>query len=232
MLVDMIALGLAEDIDNDVVKQIEQFISYDKRKKVAKFKFKKDRLRSIFGEIMMRIIVCGMTHVTNNDIFYTYNEYGKPLLTNPTGLFYNISHSGDWVICAVDDSPIGVDVEAMEPIDMDIAKRFFSNDEYRFLMEISEEKRLTYFYKIWTLKESYIKAEGMGMSLALDSFSILPYENEIQFKNCFGDRIDFFSGFLDEKTAFGVCTQRSKQIKIVYITLDELIEKSFACLMP
>ena len=95
---------------------------------------------------------------------------------------FNISHSGDWVVLATGPSPLGIDVERIKDIDLDIAKRFFSGREYDDLMLKPDEERFSYFFNLWTLKESYIKAVGKGLSLPLDSFSMVMEDNRITIK--------------------------------------------------
>ncbi len=68
--------------------------------------------------------------------------------------------------------PVGVDIEKIRPIDFAIAERFFTASEYRLLMDTAEQERLQLFYTLWTLKESYIKFVGKGLSIPLDSFAI------------------------------------------------------------
>ena len=87
---------------------------------------------------------------------------------------FNISHSGTKVMCAVSDHDIGCDVEQIVDIDMEIAKRFFFAEEYEALMKCTcRESRNDLFFRYWTLKESFMKATGLGFELALDSFCIM-----------------------------------------------------------
>jgi len=76
-------------------------------------------------------------------------------------------------------SPLGVDIEVIKPIDMKIAERFFSRREYQNLIQQHESDQLDYFFKLWSLKESYIKAEGKGLSIPLDTFSFTINKEEI-----------------------------------------------------
>lgn len=69
--------------------------------------------------------------------------------------------------------------EKIIPIDLRIGKRFFINKEYEYIMNKNLISRLEYFYEIWTLKESYIKAVGMGLSISLNSFNICINDNAI-----------------------------------------------------
>ena len=106
--------------------------------------------------------------ITKRDI--GRNRYGKPFLKGITDLHFNISHSGCWIVTVVDNMPIGVDVELILPVDYKLIKNFLSDIEYRDLMDSSSP--VDYFYDLWTLKESYIKAVGKGLSIPLDSFMI------------------------------------------------------------
>jgi 4'-phosphopantetheinyl transferase len=74
---------------------------------------------------------------------------------------------------------VGIDVEEIKPIDFDIAKRFFSSNEHRQFLQQPEDKKLAFFYDIWTMKEAVIKAEGKGLSIPLDSFTVLAQEGRI-----------------------------------------------------
>jgi phosphopantetheinyl transferase len=87
---------------------------------------------------------------------------------------FNISHSGGHVVCAVCDEPVGIDVEVVKPIDMNIANRFFSEDERERIFSGPEDERgrLGLFYDVWTRKESFIKMTGEGLSRPLKAFSV------------------------------------------------------------
>lgn len=85
---------------------------------------------------------------------------------------FNISHSGAWVVCAIADTEVGIDVEEIKPIDFSVSQCFFSKREHQQLMMQREELRLAYFYNLWTMKESYIKCKGKGLSIPLNSFTV------------------------------------------------------------
>jgi len=96
---------------------------------------------------------------------------GKPSLPNAKP--YNLSHSGDYAVLAISSGSVGVDLEQIRPIDWQlISARFFHPLERAFLAQSADP--LNAFFSIWTLKESYLKAEGLGFSVSPASFSILP----------------------------------------------------------
>ncbi len=93
---------------------------------------------------------------------------------------YNFSHSGDYVLCAVctehenagEKIRVGCDVEQIRSFRIDMAKRFFCKSEYQNIMEVQEAMQQEVFCRYWVLKESFMKATGKGMAMALNSFEI------------------------------------------------------------
>ena len=103
-------------------------------------------------------------------------EYGKPWLPELPDFRFSLSHSGSAALCAVSDEEIGCDIELPRGFDPAIAKRFFHPDEREWLFSHPEPEQPEVFFRIWTCKESFIKALGLGLSLPLDSFSVIPGE--------------------------------------------------------
>lgn len=159
-------------LNYESMNRLMLYVSEERRERVPKFLRIEDRQRCLLGDVLARYAICGSLGVKNEQLIFQYSEHGKPFLIEPGRIDFNVSHSGDWVVCAVNDNPVGIDVEIIKPIDLSIAKKFFSKNEYYSLMNIDEHMRLKYFYMLWTLKESYIKAIGKGLSIPLDSFSI------------------------------------------------------------
>ena len=93
------------------------------------------------------------------------HEGGKPYLTAAPDVHFSLSHSGAWVVCAVSDHPVGVDIQQCRSFKPNIADRFFHPDEVQYLSALPPAERETAFYTLWTLKESYVKADGRGLRL-------------------------------------------------------------------
>lgn len=91
---------------------------------------------------------------------------------------FNLSHSGDYVLCAVDmdgkkETKIGCDIQQMKQINLKIAERFFCENEYqRIIEQPTKEKQYDTFYRYWVLKESYVKATRKGLSQGIKSFEV------------------------------------------------------------
>lgn len=99
---------------------------------------------------------------------YRYGEKGKPYFDN-TPLFFNLSHSGEYVLCAVSRQEVGADIQKIQPTDvMKLAKRFFSEPECRALERCeSDGERQGLFFGLWSRKEAYGKLTGDGVAAAL-----------------------------------------------------------------
>lgn len=168
------------DISELELNNLTIYIDAEKKYKINRFVNKKDKIRSLISEILIRNIIFENLNINNRDIIFEKNEQGKPNLKGYSDFNFNLSHSGDFVVCAVDDKPIGIDIEKIKSIDYNgIAQSFFSKDEYDFISKGDLQTQVDKFYEIWTLKESYIKTDGRGLTIPLKSFSINidEYEN-------------------------------------------------------
>ncbi|HWQ79194.1 MAG TPA: 4'-phosphopantetheinyl transferase superfamily protein [Anaerovoracaceae bacterium] len=106
-------------------------------------------------------------------------EKGKPYfadLREPDGkgrpaVHYSVSHSGDWWGCLMAGEPVGFDMEVCrDKVNYEkIAKRYFTEDEYGLVLSAGPEA----FFDVWVRKEAYVKYSGSGLSVGLDSFSVV-----------------------------------------------------------
>ncbi len=104
---------------------------------------------------------------------FTQNAYGKPELPAPADLHFNVSHSGDWALVALARDPVGVDVEDQRRnSDLGLlARHSFAPDELD-LPDLTTPAGRRAFFHVWSRKEAYIKAVGMGLSLDLSCFAV------------------------------------------------------------
>ena len=147
--------------------------SPERREKTLRFRFPKDRRLSLGAELLLRKALQELG-AARQDLSYTYGENGKPFLSGLPGLHFNLSHSGERVMCAVSGGEVGCDIEQMRDVDLKIARRYFFHGEYeRIAAAATEAERADLFFRYWTLKESFLKATGRGLSLPLDAFQIV-----------------------------------------------------------
>ncbi len=136
----------------------------ERKQKILRYKLTESRKQSLGAGLLLKWVL--QRHgVTVEKLSYGPN--GKP---EAEGVFFNLSHSGQWVVCAIGDTPVGCDVEEIAPVREGIAERFFTKNEVAYLNRFDGEQRQEEFFRLWTLKESYMKMTGEGMSLALDRF--------------------------------------------------------------
>jgi 4'-phosphopantetheinyl transferase len=144
-------------------------VSEERRAKVKRFIKPEDANRGLLGDVLIRSIICDKVNMTNEELYFKTDTYGKPCVAGLSSFHFNIAHSGRWIVCAVDCDPVGIDIEEIKPISLDVAKYFFSKEEYRWLIEQEEAERLACFYKLWTMKESFVKWLGKGLAYPLHS---------------------------------------------------------------
>ncbi len=94
-----------------------------------------------------------------------YNSQGKPYFLSHREIFFNISHSSNYVVCIIGDRPVGIDIEGGQKGRQNLAQRFFDKTEAEWIEEADSDER---FFRIWTLKEAYGKATGRGVLDILD----------------------------------------------------------------
>jgi len=171
-MVEVYAIRIDDFIDDNTINQLLSYIPKEKREQVKRFHFIEDVKRTLYGDLMVRYLACDKLKLSNSQIIFCKNEFGKPFLKDHADFYFNISHSGDWVVCAIGKREVGIDIEQIKPVDISIAKRFFTEIEYKDLMRIPERFRVERFYNFWTMKESYIKYKGEGLSIPLNSFHV------------------------------------------------------------
>lgn len=106
-------------------------------------------------------------------IQFRYNDYGKPYLLNDASLYFNLSDSNSVALYAIANREVGIDIESVRSNVQinDIAERFFLPNEIEAFRKLPSDQHLEGFFKIWTLKEAYIKVIGQGLSFGLNRFA-------------------------------------------------------------
>lgn len=144
-----------------------------RREQIGRYKRVQDRERGICAGLLLRhsFLEQGHTEDEWKQIRVIRGTYGKPMLENYPDFHYSLSHSGDWVVCAVDMTPLGVDIQMMENTKLTLAKRFYHPEEYQRLIKIKEQElQKKEFYTMWTAKESYVKLTGRGIGEGINQY--------------------------------------------------------------
>lgn len=163
-------------ISNSETATCRELLSEDENARAARFHFEKDARRFVVARACMRSILACYTQVAPRDLRFFYSQHGKPGLENVKGDFrFNLSHSRDRAILGVTlGHEVGVDVEAIRAtVEFDkLAERFFSSEERLRLLSLPAEKKAAAFFRCWTCKEAFLKAQSIGLSRSLDSFVV------------------------------------------------------------
>lgn len=172
--------------------QLLETVPDTRREKIHRLRKEEDKCRSL-GAWLLLVHGLGQAGIAPGDIRLTEGDAGKPSLTNYPDVHFNLSHSGERVFCAVSGREVGCDVEQMGSVDLAIARRFFTPLETALLTEIpGAESQRQMFFRLWTLKESFLKAVGRGMTLPLRDFSIgITTEGAVLERNPFPERVFF-----------------------------------------
>jgi 4'-phosphopantetheinyl transferase len=155
----------------------EPILSADERTRALRFHFTRDRQRYTATRALLRTVLSGYAGATPEELVFRYSKTGKPALQSGESrrVEFNVSHSGEVALLAfARGRELGVDVEQIrENFDHDaIAGRFFSRQEQQQLAALPAVERYRGFFRCWTRKEAYIKADGSGLSLPLHQFDV------------------------------------------------------------
>ena len=174
--------------DEKIYEKAYSLIPEYRRVKADKMKMRENKLQTVTAGLLLNYAVgkwnsrvngegdsvyyenVGIFSVieANNQCFdydIAYNSQGKPYFLSHCEIFFNISHSSNYVACAISDRPVGIDIEGGRKARQNLAKRFFDESEASWINECQSEER---FFRIWTLKEAYGKATGKGVLDILD----------------------------------------------------------------
>jgi 4'-phosphopantetheinyl transferase len=176
--IDVYLCFYGEIIDERLLSQLRLLLTGAERDQEPRFYFADDRKCYLVTRAMVRTVLSRYEPVAPTDWVFTKNRYGRPEIANAGGggrnLCFNISHTRGLIALGVThDRALGIDVEniATRSAPIEIADRFFARAETAELSRLPLERQPDRFFEYWTLKESYIKARGMGLSIALDQFS-------------------------------------------------------------
>jgi 4'-phosphopantetheinyl transferase len=146
-----------------------------------RFRFDRDRRLYLATRVLARHVLSRYEDISPAEWRFAAGSHGKPRVESPAlevPLHFNLSNTSGLVVCAVSRAheAVGVDIERTDrPAEFDrLAARFFSHEEAEGLARLPEASKRGRFFELWTLKESYIKARGLGLALPLEQFTFSP----------------------------------------------------------
>ena len=210
-------------LSQSVYERLLQSISPENRRRCNRFRLREDSLRTLYGELILRHVLCEHFSFKNDEIEIIKGVDGKPYIKD-FPVHFNISHAGDFVVCAFSEQEVGVDIEQIRNVDLAIAKRYFCKSECEDLYAKNTDHRLNYFFSLWTLKESYMKWLGGGMSIPLDSFCFKIDDEGINVADENRNVKPFFKQFPIDGYKLSLCsTLNSFPDKVETLVVEEMI---------
>jgi len=173
----------------NILAEYHRLLSREEKEQLGKFYFQRHQHRYLVTRAALRTVLSSYERgISPSKWVFDRSSHGKPAIANLSlsiPLRFNLSHTEKLIVVGVTlENDIGVDAEYTddERKTIDIARRFFSEVEVDELLQLPSEKQRTRFFDLWTLKEAYVKARGMGLSIPLDRFHFrFPGNEQIEF---------------------------------------------------
>ncbi|MEM7187546.1 MAG: 4'-phosphopantetheinyl transferase superfamily protein [Bacteroidota bacterium] len=167
------ALLSRKDYENSLESQLRAFpVQFQQR--VLQFRRWQDTQATIYGRLLLKKGLLDYYDLRINWNQITTDKYGRPFFKG-IPLDFNITHSGNIVICAISDTKrVGIDIEAINEIDIEDFHDQMTRNELKHIQ--SHDNPIQAFYEYWTQKEAVLKANGGGLSVPLKSFEVIKNE--------------------------------------------------------
>lgn len=189
-----------------------RLLNENQRAAFDRFRFDDDKRRTLMGKMLLRYALKKHEGYQGNSIPpLQYNRYGKPGVAGIKGGF-NISHAGSWAVCAyTTQGDIGVDIEKKTAIDIQDYKEVLTPEEFSSLNRSGQAD----FFRLWTLKEAIIKADGRGFYLSPTSFTLPSAQLNHSDITVAGKRWHLYSQDIEEEYILSVASPASQNILLV-----------------
>lgn len=196
----------------DMTVILDQWLSFlpsQLQKVNQSYRNKEDQVRNLLGKLLLTEALKNIGYGSISLDTIQYNQFKKPYLSKDFD--FSISHSGMYVFCAIGKSlKLGIDIEEIKPINFSEITNIMSNSEWKNINEASNP--LSQFFKLWTLKEAAIKAEGTGFFTDLNIIKVR--DNTIHI----GDNIWFSNKLVFDENYSGhlVTSNLEKDFEMVF----------------
>ena len=192
-------------MDEAVLENALPYLGAERREKTLRLQTAERRAQSAAAGLLLRHLF--------GDTEHTYGTNGKPYLLGREDLFFSLSHSGKYVVCAVAECEIGVDIEPVSPIRPAVVRRCFNEAEQAWIGEDAAR-----FTRLWTMKEAYMKLTGTGLSVPAKSITLpIPPQYGYDDKN----RCYWF--FPTSDIPISICANESDHMEVIVANLKDLL---------
>ena len=166
------------DLPTTEIERLAAFLSTDEIARANKFHFLEHKRRFIVARGILRQLLGNYLQISPNKIEFEYSDRGKPRLAASMGnssIQFNVSHSLEYALYGFTNNHlIGIDLEFLREMKdaTELAKRFFTNQEFQLIANLTYEEQQKAFFQLWTAKEAYLKAIGTGLSDSLTEIEL------------------------------------------------------------
>lgn len=190
-----------------IFQKYYQEVTDSRRQKVDSFRMMKDKKLSLAAGVLLNQGLKEHGLLAEREKIVE-GEDGKPYLRGDHRVYFNISHSEERAIAVFSDVEAGCDIEYAKAFPgLGLAERFFCPEEYRYILKQAEKSQAAAFYRLWTLKESFLKAAGFGLKLPLNQFCI-SLEGGIQVKQQVNQKKYCFKEWREGEYQIAVCLEQ------------------------
>lgn len=224
------------EVPQDCLERYPALLTEAERARWQRFVFTKDRHHYLVARALVRCVLSRYGPIAPQDWRFSENPYGKPEIVPVPGLAplrFNLSHTEGLAACAVTlEHAIGVDVEnwGRSQLTLEIAQSFFAQAEVDYLKTLPPEDLQEALFAFWTLKEAYIKAKGIGLSLSLKSFAFTLEPLGIRFSQPADDDPTLWQFARvypthQHRLALAVCRPAGMELRVIYRETVPLAEE-------
>lgn len=172
-MLEVYIAGITSLENEELFEELIEQVSTHRKEKVLACKSKKDRCRTLAAGLLLKYAL--QEHkIDEKKMIYQQKPHGKLMLAEPVGLFFNLSHAGDYAVCGISTENVGIDLENVterfcgergERRFSALVRKILNEDEKRLLEGLDWREKVLLLGRIWTKKESFSKEDGRGMLL-------------------------------------------------------------------
>lgn len=216
-----------ENISSLDFENFIELVSFSRKEKINSFKKRNDSLRSLLGACLVRYAFCNHYRIQNQTLSFAIGQFGKPVCETIPDAHFSLSHAGKYVLVVLDSHEIGVDIEKINKLDLSIVSNFFSESEVDWLYSKNYNERIRSFFKLWTIKESYIKYLGLGLYKSLNSFEVVINGQIVSIRDSTEQtsNIDITEINIDKNYFANMCHKKGISKEIKFVSHNEIINK-------
>lgn len=214
------------DYDTVPEEELSRRVSWETRETVVSWSNEKIRRQKWLGEGMLCHLLAKEWQLRPECYQIKKAEHGKPYIIGaPFPVFHNLSHSGDYLVCALSDREVGIDIQRITTYKPGIALRFFHPYEIAVLEACHDEmSRVELFFRYWSAKESFLKYTGTGLSASLSGFEVQFGESEIKIvKSDLQDQIYLKECRIAPEYTCCICSECPEDPEIIPFVFDKKV---------